>query len=122
MDFIKATIASAAVITCCLGNQLPAYSAPTTCVVRNKADGFLDKFTCDHSLRVNANGHKVNDIVFFTNDNERYDLSIIFWKSQSGNPKYAEVFINGERTAMQYYKAKNKAWCVSNNDRQLCIH
>ena len=94
--------------------------SPTTCALRNKADGYLDTFACDYSLRVNANGHKVNDVVFF-NGNKRYDISIIFWKNQDGSPEYAEVFINGERTAMQYYRAKNGALCVSNNKTQLCI-
>ena len=89
--------------------------------MRHKEDNFLDKFSCDHSVRVNANGHKVNDIVFWTND-ERYDVSIVFWKKQDGDPDYAEVFINGERTAMQYYIAKNNAICVSNNETQLCFH
>ena len=120
MSIIKGTIAAAAVITCCLGNELPAYSAPATCAVMNVADNFLETFACDYSMRINANGHKVNDIVFFIND-ERNDVSIIFWKSQDGNPEYAEVFINGERTAMQYYRAKNGALCVSNNKTQLCI-
>lgn len=120
MNVLKATIAAVSITACCLGNQLPASSAPTTCALRDKADGYIDTFPCDHSMRVNANGHKINDIVFF-NGNKRYDVSIILW-TQNGNPEYAEVFINGQRTAMQYYIAKNNAACVSNNDKQLCFH
>ena len=94
-------------------------AAPTTCALRTSSD--LEKFTCDHIVRVNANGHKVNDITFF-DGNKRYDFSVIYWMNDDNTHNYAEVFYNGDRTPMTSYTAKNGAWCVSNNATQLCVH
>ena len=106
-----AVIASAALVT-------PAHAAPTKCALRTTSD--LQVFSCDHSVRVNANDHKVNDIVFFE-DGQRHNVSIIYWLDNDTH-EYAEVFINGQRTAMNSYTAKNGSWCVSNNATQLCLH
>jgi len=96
-----------------------AEAAPTKCAMRHA--GELLTFTCDHTLRTNANGHKINDITFFEGG-KRYDWSILFWTNRSGNPTYAEVWYNGQRHVMDAYIAKNKAWCVSNNGTQFCVH
>ena len=95
-----------------------AEAAPTKCALRD-SEGLVE-FTCDHSVRRNANGHNVNDFTFF-DGGKRYDVSIIFWMN-NGQHEYAEVFIDGERTAMSSYEAKNGAWCVSNNSTQFCYH
>lgn len=94
-----------------------AQAAPTTCAFRNSAE--LHEFYCDHTIRTNANGHKVNDFTFFDGD-QRHDVSIIFWMN-NGQHEYAEVFIDGKRIPMQSYTAKNGSWCVSNNSHQFCF-
>ena len=120
MNIIKGTIAAAAVITCCLGNQLPAYSAPKTCALSNTKYDYVHKFTCDHSMRVNANGHNVHDVVFYE-ENKRYDMSIVLW-TVDGDPEYAEVFVMGKRSTMRYYVAENGVLClVTPNDKLMCI-
>ena len=95
-----------------------AEAAPTTCALRD-SEGLVE-FTCDHSVRRNANGHNVNDFTFF-DGGKRYDVSIVFWMN-NGEHEYAEVFMDGERTAMSSYEAQNGAWCVSNNSTQFCYH
>ena len=98
--------------------QAPVSASPTTCAFRNSQE--LIEFTCDHTMRTNANGHKVNDIVFFDNA-KRHDISVIYWMDGE-SIEYSEVFMNGKRTVMSGYIAKNGAWCVSNNATQFCIH
>lgn len=116
MKFFNAIAASTVIASAAL--VAPADAAPTTCALRTESN--LEEFACDHSIRVNANGHKVNDIAFF-DGRQRYDVSIIYW-TENGAHEYAEVFINGQRTAMESYTAKNGSWCVSNNATQLCLH
>ena len=112
------SLALSAVIALSSLTGVAAQAAPTTCALRTAQD--LEEFTCDHSVRTNANGHKVNDFTFF-DGSTRYDLSIIFWMNR-GEHKYAEVFMDGKRIAMSSYAAKNGAWCVSNNTTQFCYH
>ena len=115
MNF-KSLLASALLGTSLLGGV--AEAAPTTCAFRDSKG--LDTFTCDHSTRRNANGHKVNDIVFF-DGSKRHEFSIIWWMS-GDVVDYAEVFTNGSRYVMSGYIAKNGAWCTSNNGTQFCVH
>ena len=98
-----------------------AQAAPTTCALRDQAKGEVVTFTCDHSLRTNANGHVVNDVVWFDNNGNRTDVSIIWWLN-NGNITYAEMFADGNRHVTDGYKAQNGSWCVSNNGMQLCVH
>ena len=114
---IKSLALSALVALSTFGG-VAAQAAPTTCALRNSED--LIEFTCDHSLRTNANGHTVNDITFF-DGGKRYDWSVIFWTDKSGNPTYAEAWHNGERIVTDAYIAKNGSWCLSNNGSQLCV-
>lgn len=96
----KQALATVAATICCLGNP-SAMAAPTACWVATK--GSPDRVpaqTCDVSIRINANGHKVVDIVTIR-DNQR--LSVVFWKDKSGKPEYAEVFFSdGHRSLWGY--------------------
>ena len=96
-----------------------AEAAPTKCALRDSRD--LVTFTCDHSVRTNANGHRVNDIIFFDGA-KRHDWSVIFWTNNAGTPTYAEAWHNGDRVVTDAYIAKNGSWCLSNNNTQLCVH
>lgn len=95
-----------------------AQAAPTTCFFRSPSD--FDKFTCDHVIRTNNNGHNVNDITFFE-DGRRIEISIIFWTDANGTPEYAETFFNGKRGTTDAYIAKNGAWCTDNANKQFCV-
>ena len=118
---IKSLALSAAVALSTL-TGVAAEAAPTTCALRNSNTRDLVTFTCDHNLRHNANGHKVNDITFFDGD-KRYDVSIIYWVNDDGTQiEYTEVFSQGKRTVMAGYIAKNGSWCASNAGYQLCVH
>ena len=96
-----------------------ANAAPNTCAFLHNGD--LQEFTCDHSIRTNANGHRVNDLVWFDPNGKRVDVSIIWW-TDNGAIEYAEMFVGGQRTAAQGFVAKNGAWCVRNNARTFCVH
>ena len=56
-----------------------AQAAATTCAYRDATD--LYEFACDRTVRVNANGHNVNDVTFFING-KRFDQSIIWWLNE----------------------------------------
>ena len=100
-----------------VGTILPATAAPMSCAfIKN---GSLDKTTCDVSVRKNANGHNVTDVVFFE-DGQSHRVSIVFW-TENGVPTYAELFHAGERVAVDAYRAKNGAWCISNNGIKICL-
>ena len=116
------SLAISAVIALSSLTGVAAEAAPTKCALRNSNTRELVTFTCDHSMRHNANGHKVNDITFFNGDN-RYDISIIYWLQNDGRQiEYAEVWMNGKRTVMNGYIAKNGSWCASNAGFQFCVH
>ena len=114
MNF-KALAFSAFVAISSLGGA--AQAAPTTCAFVDNSG--VEKFTCDHSIRRNANNTKVNDVVFFENGN-RIELSIIFW-TEDGEPVYAEMFNAGDRVVTDAYIAKNGMWCVENNGTKFCL-
>jgi len=97
---------------------LAAQAAPTQCALRSPSD--LIEFSCDHVLRTNSNGHKVNDVTFF-DGGKRHDWSIVFWTDRAGNPDWAEAWHNGDRIVTNAYRAKNGSWCIDNNSHQLCI-
>ena len=96
----------------------PAQAAPTECAFLQGDD--LLEFPCDLNVRTNANGHKVNDIVFF-DGNQRFEWSIIVW-SKNGVPEYSELFHAGRRVVANAYKAKNGFLCVANNDTTFCFN
>ena len=114
---IKSLALSALVALSTVG--VAAEAAPTKCALRDSSE--VIEFTCDHSLRTNANGHRVNDITFF-DGGKRYDWSVIFWTNDAGTPTYAEAWHNGQRIVTDAYIAQNGAWCLSNNGNQLCVH
>ncbi len=95
----KQVIATVASTICCLGNP-SAMAAPTACWLATS--GSPDRVApqlCDVSMRINANGHKVVDIV--TVDNGQ-NVSVVFWKDGRGNPSYAEVFYGTQRSVWSY--------------------
>ena len=76
------SLALSAVIALSSLTGVAAQAAPTTCALRTAQD--LEKFTCDHSVRTNANGHKVNDFTFFDGVT-REDLCMISWWNSGGH-------------------------------------
>ena len=95
-----------------------AQAAPTTCMLRDSQD--FTEFTCDHTIRVNANGHNVNDITFFGNGT-RYDWSVVVWTDFNTNAvEYAEIFTEGKRVVTNAYRAQNGSLCVDNAGTQFC--
>ncbi len=117
MNF-KSLFASIAIASSSLIAPMSAEAAPTQCALRTPSD--LIEFTCDHSIRINANGHKVNDVVFF-NGAKRHEWTIVFWLDRNGNYDYAEAWHNGNRVVTNAYAAKNGSVCIDNNAHQLCI-
>ena len=83
----------------------PAKAAPQTCALR-LSDQSIEEFSCDVHTRVNANGHKVNDITVF-DQGQRFKMSIILWTNADGTPDYAEIFHKGEQRAVSYFRARN---------------
>ena len=92
----------------------PAKAAPQTCAFRHP-DKSIEEFSCDVHTRVNANGHKVNDITVFSRG-RRSKLSIILWKNADGTPDYAEAFYKGDHKAMRYFRANNGMFGVESQD------
>ena len=118
MNFKPLAAAYAAAASLAVLSSAPAQAAPTTGAYRTPSE--LIEFTCDHSVRVNANGHNVNDIVFF-DGGKRYELSVIVW-STNGVFDYAEGWYNGERFVSNVYEAKNGSWCLDRDGSQFCFN
>ena len=99
----KSTLA--AVVAAASFTTLPAQAAPQTCAFRFP-DRSVEEFSCDVNTRLNANGHKVNDITVFY-QGRSIEMSVILWKNADGTPDYAETFYKGEQDAIPYFRAKN---------------
>ena len=110
--------ASAIALTTFIGGSAPVVAAPTTCYA--ESGGEYKSLVCDHHIRVNANGHNVNDVVIY-DGSHRIEFSIIWWMT-NGVIDYAEVFSDGERAVTEGYIAKNGSWCIRRDDTRICVH
>ncbi len=78
----------AALTTACLF-PTSANAEGTTCWFQQKASGKLSPERCDVSIRVNANGHKVTDVI----DSAGGKASVVFWvESKGDNEGIVEFF------------------------------
>ena len=100
----KQLLGTVAATICCLGNP-SAMAAPTSCwLATSDSPDQVAPQTCDVDMRINANGHKVVDIVT-VNDGAR--ISVVFWKDDNGNPSYAEVFFGPSQRTVWSYRYDN---------------
>ena len=76
---------------------------------------------CDHSERVNSNGHKVSGYALFGPNGKKFSFSVVWW-FKNGVPSYVETFgSNGFRNTASSYEAKNGAWCFNmDNGMTFC--
>ena len=116
MNFKSLVLGAAAAASVLVGNA-PAQAAPAECAWLQ--GNSVDVFPCDRHIRTNANGHVVNDIVWFVG-NERFAWSIIVW-SDDGVPHYSELFYRGQRIVGSAYRAKDGSLCVTNNNTTFCF-
>ena len=112
------SLAVSAAIALSAFTGVPANAAPTTCAARTPEN--FAEFQCDHHSRINANGHKVQDITYFLNG-KKYLWTIVLWADKSNNTDYAEVWINGNRSTVNVYVAKNGGVCLDSNANQFCF-
>jgi len=113
----KSLAVSAAIFLSTL-TGVAANAAPTTCAVRGPE--LFEEFSCDHHSRINANGHKVQDVTYFY-EGVKYQWTMVFWLDNNRDLDYAEVWYNGKRVTMDAYLAKNAAICIDNNNHQFCF-
>ena len=116
MNFKSLAVSAAIFLSALTG--LAANAAPTTCAVRSPE--LFEEFNCDHHSRINANGHKVQEVTYFF-DGTKYQWTMVFWLDSNRNLDYAEVWYNGRRVTTSAYEAKNGSVCIDNNDHQLCF-
>ena len=117
MNFKSLAISAALAVSTFTG--VVANAAPTKCAMRTPSN--LVEFGCDQHSRINANGHKVQDITFF-DGGKKYQFTIVLWLTSDGKDfDYAEVWHNGSRVTTNAYLAKNGSVCIDNNDHQLCF-
>ena len=110
-NVFKSTLAALATVAGLTGFIAPAQAAPQTCAIRTP-DREIIETTCDVHTRVNANGHKVNDITMFSNG-RTFKMSVILWKNANGTPDYAEAFYQGKQEALPYFRAQNGMFGVN---------
>ena len=111
----KSTLAALATVAGLTGFIAPAQAAPQTCAIRTPDHSRVIEASCDVHTRVNANGHRVNDITMFKNG-RAMKMSIILWKNADGTPDYAEAFYQGKQEAVPYFRAQNGMFGVVAND------
>ena len=116
MKNLKALALSAALAATTLFGGA-AEAAPKECVFIYGND--VVNTTCDHSVRVNSNGHNVDDMVLFGRNGSKMEFSVIWWQT-NGQHDYVEVFYEGKREAHSSYTAKNGMWCFAARNWRFC--
>ena len=115
MNFIKRTIAATAFTLCCLGNGVPAQAGETDCWIGKDYKGAqMQRMSCRHTSRINANGHKVQDI-YLRGPKGNMGFSLVLWEHPDTKERQLDFILRGETTRVPY-------WYDDNDDLRWAVH